>query len=69
MCCKYVIGINGTEDFSAGTWRGGGRREHLRCDREIRDDKIGDIDIGDIEIGNSEIGDFEIGDILRLVIY
>ena len=43
MCCKYVIGINGTEDFSAGTWRGGGRREHLRCDREIRDDKIGDI--------------------------
>ena len=48
MCCKYVIGINGTEDFSAGTWRGGGRREHLRCDREIRDDKIGDIDIGDI---------------------
>ena len=48
MCCRYVIGINGTEDFSAGTWRGGGRREHLRCDREIRDDKIGDIDIGDI---------------------
>ena len=57
MCCKDVIGTNGTEDFSAGTWRGWGRRKHLGSHKEISDDMIGHSGIRDNGICDAGICD------------
>ena len=57
-----LIGINDTEDFSAGTWRGWGRREHLRGHKEISDDMIGHRGIGDSGICDGGICDCGDGD-------
>ena len=52
---------NDTKDLSAGTRRGGGRREHLRCEGEISGDKSGDCFVF-LWMGESVIVDVSIGD-------
>ena len=52
-----VIGTNDTEDLSAGTRRGWGRREHLGGHKEISDDMIGHTGIRDSGIRDAGICD------------
>ena len=46
------IGMNDTEDFPAGTWRGWGRGKHLGDNGELGGGEVG---VGDCEIGESDL--------------
>ena len=50
------IGMNDTEDFPAGTWRGWGRGKHLGDNGELGGGEVG---VGDCKVG---VGDCKVGE-------
>ena len=54
------IGMNDTEDFPAGTWRGWGRGKHLGDDGELGGGEVG-VDDGELGGGEVGVGDCKVG--------
>ena len=55
------IGMNDTEDFPAGTWRGWGRGKHLGDDGELGGGEVG-VDDGELGGGEVGVGDCKVGE-------